>query len=97
MLDQIEAISTAIDLPNVDIGIIPFSAQAAGIFPRHGFHLYDSDAVIWGSESGTATISDSEDISKYERMFARLADIALVGEAARPALDHIASDYRSLI
>jgi signal transduction histidine kinase len=55
MLDQIEAISAAIGLPDVEIGIIPFSASAAGIFPRHGFHLYDSDAVIWGSESGTAT------------------------------------------
>jgi len=97
MLDQVEAVSAAIDLPNVDIGIVPFSAPAAGIFPRHGFHLYDSDAVIWGSESGTATLTDGEDVAKYERMFTRIADIASIGEAARPVLDRIASDYRSLI
>lgn len=97
MLGQIEAIRAAIDLPNAEIGIIPFSAPALGIFPRHGFHLYDSDAVVWGSESGTATITDGEDVARYEKMFARLAEAASIGNAAGPVLDRIASDYRSLI
>jgi hypothetical protein len=97
MLDQIEAVRAAIDLPNVEIGIIPFSAPPLGIFPRHGFHLYDGDCAIWGSESGTATITDGEDVARYEKMFGRLAAAASTGNAARPVLDRIASDYRALL
>lgn len=97
MLDQIEAINAAVDLPNAEIGIVPFSAPPLGIFPRHGFHLYDSDAVIWGSEFGTATLTDGEDVAKAEKMFARIADAASMGDAARPVLDRIASDYSSLL
>ena len=95
MIDQIAAITAAAELPNVDIGIIPFSAPAT-IFCRHGFHLYDSDAVIFGTETGTATLTDGEDIARYERMFSQLQELASTGKAARLVLDRIASDYRSL-
>lgn len=80
---------------HVNLGIIPFSAPAA-IFPRHGFHLYDSNAVIVGTETGTATITDGDDVAAYERMFGQLQDIALIGPDARPTLERIAADYRTL-
>lgn len=95
MIEQIEAIIAAAELPNVDLGIIPFSAPAV-IFPRHGFHLYDSDAVIVGTETGTATITDGDDVANYERMFGQLQDIALMGPDAMPTLERIAADYRAL-
>jgi len=95
MIEQIDAITAATELPNVDIGIIPFSAPAI-IFPRHGFHLYDSDAVVVGTETGTATITDAEDITSYEQMFTQLQEIASMGPGARPILDRIAADYRNL-
>ena len=96
MVEQIEAIITATELPNVEIGIIPFTA-AATFFPRHGWHLYDSDAVIIGTETGVATITDIDDIARYERMFARLEEIASTGEDARAVLDRIGADYRRLV
>lgn len=96
MAEQMDALIAATELPNVDLGIIPFSAPAAGIFPRHGFHLYDSDAVIVGTESGMATITDADDIGRYERMFSRLQEIATTGAAARDVLARIAADYRNL-
>jgi len=95
MIEQIEALITAAELPNVDLGIIPFSAPAV-IFPRHGFHLFDSDAVILGTETGTATITGGDDVADYERMFGQLQDIALMGPDARPTLERIAADYRAL-
>jgi hypothetical protein len=49
-----------------------------------------------GTETGTATITDGEDIADYEQMFGQLQDIALIGGAARPALERIATDYRNL-
>jgi transcriptional regulator with XRE-family HTH domain len=95
MIEQTEAIITATELPNVEIGIIPFSAPAT-FFPHHGWHLYDSDAVVIGTESGVATITDPDDIAGYERMFAQLQDIASTGTAARAVLERIVGDYRSL-
>ena len=95
MIEQLEAISDASMLPNVHIGIIPYTA-AVTLFPRHGFHLYDSDAVIVGTETGTATITDQDDTARYESMFAELERVAVVGEAARGVLSRISDDYRRL-
>jgi transcriptional regulator with XRE-family HTH domain len=95
MTEQVEAIIAATELPNVVLGIIPFSTPAT-FFPRHGWHLYDSDAVVVGTETGVATITDPDDIARYERMFTRLQDIASTGAAARAVLQRIAGDYRSL-
>jgi transcriptional regulator with XRE-family HTH domain len=95
MADQVEAIITATELPNVEIGIIPYTTPAT-LFPRHGFHIYDHDAVIIGTEAGMATITDPDDITRHEHMFTRLQDIASTGPAARAALRRIAADYRNL-
>lgn len=95
MIEQIEAIAEATELPNVEIGIIPFSTPAT-IFPRHGWHMYDSDAVVLGLESGMATITSSADIARYEKMFAQLREIASTGADARAVLARIANDYRGL-
>lgn len=95
MIEQLDAIAAATKLPNVLVGVIPYSTPVA-VFPRHGFHLYDSDAVIVGMETGTATIVDQGDIDRYEEMFARLEDVAATGDDARAALNRIADDYRNL-
>jgi transcriptional regulator with XRE-family HTH domain len=95
MIEQLEAISLATKLPNAQVGIVPYSVSMT-VFPRHGFHLYDSDAVIIGTETGTATIVDQADIAHYERLFDRVAAAACFGDEARAALSRIADDYRQL-
>jgi transcriptional regulator with XRE-family HTH domain len=95
MLEQISAIMTATSSPSTRVGIIPYSTSV-GIFPRHGFHLYDSDAVIIGTETGTATIVDSDDVADYEKLFGRLESLAAFDDSARRVLARIAGDYRAL-
>ncbi len=95
MIEQLSAIAAATELPNAKVGIIPYSTPVA-VFPRHGFHLYDSDAVIIGTETGTATITDSADIADYEQLFTRLEEVASTGDAARAVLKRVADDYRKL-
>ena len=95
MIEQLEAISLASKLPNVELGVIPYTTPVS-IFPRHGFHLYDSDAAIVGTETGTATIIDTDDIARYEAMFAELERVAVTGEAAREVLSRVSDDYRRL-
>jgi len=96
MIEQLDAVAAATKLPNVRIGIIPYSTPVT-VFPRHGFHLYDSDAVIIGTETGTATIVDSEDISRYEQMFTDLENVAATGDDAQTALARVSDDYRRLV
>lgn len=95
MIEQLDAIAAVAERPNVGVGIIPYTT-AVTVFPRHGFHLYDSDAVIIGTETGTATIVDNEDIASYEQLFVRLEQHAAIGDAARAVLARVADDYRKL-
>jgi transcriptional regulator with XRE-family HTH domain len=95
MLEQIGAITDATKSPDMRVGIIPYSTPV-DVFPRHGFHLYDSDAVIIGTETGTATIIDNDDVADYEKLFGRLESLAAFGEAARQVLARVADDYRAL-
>ncbi len=95
MIEQLDAIAAATGHPNVEVGIIPYSTPVT-VFPRHGFHLYDSDAVIIGTETGTATIIDNDDIAGYERLFARLEELAATGDTAQAVLRRVADDYRKL-
>jgi hypothetical protein len=95
MAEQVEAIITATEFPNAEISIIPYTTPAT-LFPRHGFHIYDHDAVIIGTEAGMATITDADDITRHEHMFARLQEITSTGGAARAVLRRIAADYREL-
>lgn len=96
MISQLDAIADVTKhLASVNLGIIPFSASST-IFPRHGFHLYDSDAVIIGTETGTATIVDDQDIAVYEHLFSQLEELAATGNEARAILSRIADDYRRL-
>ena len=96
MIEQLGAIAAAARLPNVEIRIIPYSA-VADFFPRHGFHLYDSDAVLFGTETGLATITDGREVVKYEKLFGKLSRISVTGDDALAVLDRIAGDYRSLL
>jgi transcriptional regulator with XRE-family HTH domain len=95
MIEQLSAISEAAKLPNVKLGIIPYS-RPVEVFPRHGFHLYDSDAAVFGTETGTATISHSDDVAVYEQLFTRLEALASFSDAAQAVLQRISDDYRDL-
>jgi transcriptional regulator with XRE-family HTH domain len=95
MLEQLRAIAEATKLPAVRIGIVPYSSPMS-VFPRHGWHMYDSDAVIVGTETGTATITDADDIADYERLFRAIEERAVFDDAAREVLERVADDYRRL-
>jgi transcriptional regulator with XRE-family HTH domain len=95
MLEQLQAIAEATKLPTVRIGVVPYSIPMP-VFPRHGWHMYDSDAVMVGTETGTATITDADDIADYERLFRAIEERAAFDDAAREVLERVADDYRRL-
>ncbi|PSK96329.1 helix-turn-helix protein [Murinocardiopsis flavida] len=95
MADQVQAIADAASLENLDVGLIPWTTPV-GLFPRHGFHLYDEDAVIVGTETATATLTGDADIATYVELFRGLEEIASFGAAAHTHLGRIADEYRRL-
>ncbi|HEU0087480.1 MAG TPA: helix-turn-helix transcriptional regulator [Pseudonocardiaceae bacterium] len=94
MVEQIERIATALDQPNVRLGIIPWQTPTR-VLPLHGFHLYDHRAVVVGTRSGTA-ILDEREVPDYETLFGELEYLAVFGADARTLLHRIADDYRNL-
>lgn len=94
MAEQLDAIAE-VELPNVRLGIIPWTTPVQ-LFPRHGFHLYDDDAVIVGTETATATMTGAADIATYVELFDMLEQVAVFGEEAREHFARIAADYRRL-
>jgi uncharacterized protein DUF5753 len=95
MAEQLVAIAESGKRPNVSIGIIPWTTPTR-LFPRHGFHLYDADAVIVGTETATATMTSAADVATYAELFQALERTAQFGDAGLAHLARIAGDYREL-
>jgi transcriptional regulator with XRE-family HTH domain len=95
MAEQVEAIAAAAERPNVRVGIIPWTIPVR-FFPRHGFHLYDEDAVIVGTETATATMTGAADIATYVDLFTALESSAAFDDTAAEHLARIAREYQQL-
>lgn len=95
MAAQLEHIAAAGRLAAVRVGDIPWT-QPARVFPKHGFDLYDHRAVIVGTETATALLTDQHDVTKYVTLFAELERLAVFGEAADELLGRVAQEYRTL-
>ena len=96
MAEQLNHIAQVSDRPDIQVGIIPWT-KPAGVFPLHGFSIYDSRAVMVGTRVATAFLTDSADVAEHEKLFGELAALADWDEAAREHLRRIAADYRSLL
>jgi len=62
----------------------------------HCFTVFDDRAVIVGTETATAIITDPADIADYDRRHALYAQHAVVGDPARAVLARLACEYRAL-
>lgn len=94
MVDQLDALTEAAS-HSAGVGVIPWTTPV-NHFPRHGFHLYDEDAVMVGTETATATMTGAADIATYVELFAALQRLAVFGDEAAGHFARIAADYRRL-
>jgi DNA-binding XRE family transcriptional regulator len=97
MAAQLEhMIAVTLAWPQVRYGIIT-RASRAGVFPTHGFSVYDEREVIVGLWGGTTFSPDVRDVEDHLELFARLEAIAVFGAGARDLLRRAAAEYRTLI
>lgn len=95
MVDQMKRLSRLAIGDRVRIGVIPWTTPAK-TFPLHGFTMYDRRAVVIGTRSATAFITDPHDVATYSRLFDELVALASFGPEADGIIAGIAEDYRSL-
>jgi transcriptional regulator with XRE-family HTH domain len=95
MAAQVEHIAEVSRLPNVRVGVVPWTTEAPpGVFPGHEIQIYDDRLVIVGTETATANIQDPRDIAVYLSLFEAVEAVAVFSGEARAVLSRIAADYR---
>lgn len=96
MIAQLDHITEVAKLPNVRVGVIPWTTEAT-VFPGHAFHIYDDRLVIVGTLSATANIRDPRDVALYLDLFASLQKLASDPADTIAELRRIRTDYERLI
>jgi transcriptional regulator with XRE-family HTH domain len=89
-LDRLVSLSW---LPNLQLGVLPLSAQA-GNGPYHTFVAYDEHLVTIELFTGQLVLRDPKDIDHYRSLFTFFAGHAVWGDRARSFLAQIADSYR---
>ncbi len=95
MVEQLDRLVQESRRPNVRLGIIDWTTPAAVPAP-HGFTIYDSRAVLLGTQTATAIITDRKDVHDYEEHWAELQTVVSYNDAARATIERVAADYRSI-
>jgi len=96
MIDQVERILAATYRRNARVGIVPFG-RPARVFPLHSWDLYDQRAVIVGTTTATAMLTEPRDVATYVELTDELERLAVYGDEARDILNRVAERYRRLI
>ncbi len=95
MARQAEHLVVLAERPSVTLGVIPRTRPV--IHPvLHAFQIYDQRAVMVGTETAVALITDTRDVADYEARFLIYAELADYGDDAQRVLQRLAAEYRTL-
>lgn len=95
MARQAEHLVVVADRPNVTLGVIPWTRPV--IHPvLHAFQIYDQRAVMVGTETAVALITDTRDVADYDARFSIYAELADYDDDAQRVLQRLAAEYRTL-
>lgn len=95
MARQAEHLVMVTERPNIQFGIIPWT-RAVTHPVLHAFQIYDQRAVMVGTETAVAVITDARDVADYETRFQIYAGLADYGDDAQHVLRRLADEYRAL-
>jgi transcriptional regulator with XRE-family HTH domain len=95
MIEQVERVLAATYRRNARVGIVPFGRPTTA-FPSHGWNLYDQRAVIVGTLTATAVLTERADVDAYVALTDELEALAVYGPEARAVLESVIDRYRRL-
>jgi hypothetical protein len=82
MAAQLGHLLSAMALPSVSLGVIPFAAERT-VWPMATFTVFDEDRVHADSLDAAATLTQPGQVDLYVRAFQGLTQSAVYGAAAR--------------
>ncbi|GAA3799473.1 helix-turn-helix transcriptional regulator [Sphaerisporangium flaviroseum] len=88
-LDRLLAVTT---LPNVEFGVIPFSAQLPSAL-LNGFWIYNEAMVGVPTRTKDLVLRDPEDVAFYAGAFQDLCEVAVFDEEAREVIVRVLVDF----
>jgi len=96
MAEQLDHLIEVSKLANVKMGVIPWTTPTT-VPALHGFTLYDSRAVLLGTQTATAIMTDRRNVADYEAYWKELEPFASWGDEARSVIAETAGAYRGII
>ncbi|WP_370012634.1 helix-turn-helix transcriptional regulator [Nocardiopsis sp. LDBS0036] len=82
MAGQLGHVLSVMSLPNVSVGVIPFSTRRL-VLPLEAFTVYDDSLVRVELTTAELTIEAPAEVATYTRAFGRLQRLAVYGHKAR--------------
>lgn len=92
MAAQLDRIVSASRMPNVEVGVLPLSADVA-LLPGTSFVLFDARLVSVEVPHAEVTTRDARDIEIYAERFERFWSAALIGPEMMPLVEGIRDNY----
>lgn len=96
MIEQLDRLIRESYRLNVRLGVIEWTTPAT-VPAMHGFTIYDSRAVLLGTLTATAIVTDRQDVNDYQSHWTELEPLISWDDVARAAIDRVAADYRTIV
>jgi transcriptional regulator with XRE-family HTH domain len=91
---QLDRLIAVTSLPNVEFGIIPFTASLP-VFPICSFMIFDTELVTVESLTGEQQVNEPDQIALYDRFFTLLRDSAARGQRPVALIHRALTELRS--
>ncbi len=93
MAGQLGYLLAVMALPNVSLGIVPFTAQRR-VWPLEAFYLFDDQRVSVELLTAEVNVSAPSEIAVYNKAFSQLAETAVYGAEARVLITEAITSLR---
>ncbi|MFD7515340.1 helix-turn-helix domain-containing protein [Streptomyces niveus] len=93
MAGQLGYLLAVMALPNVSLGVIPFSAERR-VWPLEAFYLFDDHRASVELLTAAVNVSAPSEIATYAKAFSQLADMAVYGSGARTLITEAINSLR---
>ena len=92
MAEQIGRLISLSRLPNIDMRVVPFTAEQRDI-ANHAFVIRDDRTVTVETVHAELVVTDPRDVSQYVKKFEGFASVALSGDNMRSMLGNVQDDF----
>ena len=93
LVGQLDRLIAVTSLPNLEFGIIPFSASLP-VFPICSFMIFDTELVTAETFTGEQQVNEPDQIALYDRFFTLLRDRAAQGREAVAVIHRALAELR---